>query len=40
MDMAVIRVGSVGLGGISGGVHLPGIRGADNLELVALCDIN
>lgn len=38
--MAVIRVGSIGLGGISGGVHLPGIKGADNLELTALCDIN
>jgi len=38
--MAVIRVGSIGLGGISGGVHIPGIRGADNTELVALCDID
>lgn len=38
--MAVLRVGSIGLGGISGGVHLPGIRGADNLVQVALCDTN
>lgn len=36
--MAVLRVGSIGLGGISGGVHLPGIKGADNLVQVALCD--
>lgn len=38
--MAVLRVGSIGLGGISGGVHLPGIHGADNLVQVALCDTN
>lgn len=38
--MAVLRVGSIGLGGISGGVHLPGIQGADNLMQVALCDTN
>lgn len=36
--MAVLRVGSIGLGGISSGVHLPGIKGADNLVQVALCD--
>ena len=38
--MSVIRVGSVGLGGISSGVHLPGIRRSPDLELTALCDIN
>ncbi len=38
--MGKLRVGSIGLGGISGGVHIPGIRGADNVELVALCDID
>lgn len=38
--MAVYRIGSVGLGGISGGVHIPGIRNSSDLKLVALCDIN
>lgn len=38
--MARIRVGSVGLGGISRGVHLPGIAASPDLELVALCDIS
>ena len=38
--MSVIRVGSVGLGGISSGVHLPGIRRSPDLLLTALCDIN
>lgn len=38
--MEKIRVGSVGLGGISGGVHIPGIRASRDLELYALCDID
>lgn len=38
--MAKIRVGSVGIGGISNGVHLPGILKSPDLELVAVCDIN
>ena len=38
--MAVYRIGSVGLGGISGGVHIPGIMRSPNLQLVAVCDIN
>lgn len=38
--MAGIKVGSVGLGGISGGVHIPGIRASRDLELYALCDID
>ncbi len=38
--MAVYRIGSVGLGGISGGVHIPGIRGSADLKLTALCDID
>ena len=38
--MAVYRIGSVGLGGISGGVHIPGIRASSDLKLTALCDIN
>ena len=36
----MIRIGSIGLGGISSGVHIPGIRKSKDLELVALCDIN
>lgn len=38
--MAVIRVGSVGIGGISRGVHLPGIAKSPDLQLVAVCDID
>ncbi len=38
--MSVIRVGSVGIGGISRGVHLPGIKNSPDLELVAVCDID
>ena len=38
--MSVIRVGSVGLGGISKGVHLPGIEASPDLMLTALCDID
>ena len=40
MKEKVIRVGSVGLGGIWTGVHEPGIRRSPNLELVAICDID
>jgi predicted dehydrogenase len=38
--MSQIRVGSVGLGGISGGVHIPGIRRSPDLVLTAVCDID
>ena len=38
--MSVIRVGSVGLGGISSGVHLPGISASPDLALTAVCDID
>lgn len=38
--MSVIRVGSVGIGGISRHVHLPGIKRSPDLELVAVCDID
>ena len=38
--MSQIRVGSVGLGGISGGVHIPGIMRSPDLVLTAVCDIN
>lgn len=36
----MIRVGSIGLGGISHGVHIPGIQASEDLELVAICDID
>ena len=38
--MSVIRIGSVGLGGISGGVHVPGIERSPDLTLAAVCDID
>lgn len=38
--MSVIRVGSVGIGSISRGVHLPGIQNSPDLQLVAVCDID
>lgn len=38
--MAVIQVGSVGIGGISRGVHLPGIMNSPDLKLAAVCDID
>lgn len=40
MKKHIIRVGTVGLGGIANGVHLPGIRKSPDLTLVALCDID
>lgn len=39
-EMGKIRVGEVGLGGISTGVHLPGIDRSPDLELTAICDID
>ncbi len=38
--MAVYRIGSVGLGSISKGVHIPGIQKSDDLVLTAICDID
>ena len=38
--MSVMRIGSVGLGSISGGVHIPGIQASPDLQLTALCDID
>ena len=38
--MAVIRVGSIGIGSISRHVHLPGIQRSPDLQLVAVCDID
>ena len=40
MGNNVIRIGSVGVGGIWTGVHEPGIRKSPELELVAICDID
>jgi len=37
--MKKFRVGSIGIGGISRGVHLPGIAESPDLELKAVCDI-
>ena len=36
----MIRIGSIGLGGISGGVHIPGIQRSPDLTLTAICDID
>ncbi|MEG1426464.1 MAG: Gfo/Idh/MocA family oxidoreductase [Oscillospiraceae bacterium] len=38
--MPIIKIGSVGIGGISRWVHQPGIEKSSDLELVALCDID
>lgn len=38
--MAIHKIGSVGLGSISNGVHIPGIIESPDLELVAICDID
>ena len=38
MEKKVFRVGSVGIGGISRGVHLRNSQSPD-LELVAVCDL-
>ena len=37
--MKKIRIGSIGIGNISRGVHLPGIAASEDMELVAVCDI-
>lgn len=37
--MEKIRIGSIGIGNISRGVHLPGIAQSPDMELVAVCDI-
>ena len=39
MEKKIWGVGSVGIGGISRGVHLPGIEKSPDLQLVAVCDI-
>lgn len=36
----MVKVGSIGIGGISRGVHIPGIMKSPDLELAAVCDIN
>jgi predicted dehydrogenase len=38
--MPQIKIGVIGLGGIAGGVHLPGIAKCRDFELTALCDID
>ena len=39
MEKKIWRVGSVGIGGISQGVHLPGIANSPDLQLAAVCDL-
>lgn len=39
MKKKIYRIGSVGLGGIAQGVHLPGIQKSPDLELAAICDL-
>ena len=36
--MSKIRIGSIGIGGISNGVHIPGIQASKDLVLTAICD--
>ena len=38
--MKAIQVGSIGLGSISRGVHLPGIEKSPDLSLYAICDLD
>lgn len=38
--MSCIRIGSVGIGSISRGVHLPGIERSPDLKLTAVCDVD
>lgn len=40
MSMKAIQVGSIGLGNISRGVHLPGIEKSPDLSLYAICDLD
>jgi predicted dehydrogenase len=35
-----IGIGVIGLGGIAGGVHLPGIAKCKDLKLTAICDVD
>ena len=39
MEKKIWRIGSVGIGGISQGVHLPGIANSPDLQLAAVCDL-
>lgn len=40
MNMAKIRVGVIGVGGIGFGAHLPGYAQLDDAEIVAVCDVD
>ena len=40
MRQSRVGVGVIGVGGISGNVHLPGLQLCPQAEIVALCDIN
>ena len=38
--MKKVKVGIIGLGGISTVAHMPGYLEMDNVEIAAICDIN
>lgn len=38
--MSKIKIGTIGVGVIAQYVHLPGIEGSKDLELIAVCDID
>ncbi|GHO82152.1 Gfo/Idh/MocA family protein [Dictyobacter formicarum] len=40
MQKSVVGVGVIGVGGVSGYVHLPGLKACSQAKIVALCDIN
>src|SRR5438132_5575423 len=40
MGQSKVGVGVIGVGGISGHVHLPGLQLCPQAEIVALCDLN
>jgi predicted dehydrogenase len=40
MSQSKVGVGVIGVGGISGHVHLPGLQLCPQAEIVALCDLN
>jgi len=37
--MRTVKIGIIGCGGIANGKHMPALKGLDNVELVAFCDI-
>ncbi|HIT94559.1 MAG TPA: Gfo/Idh/MocA family oxidoreductase, partial [Candidatus Faecivivens stercoripullorum] len=39
MQMAKIKVGFIGCGGIANSKHFPGMAQQENIEMVAFCDL-